>query len=432
MMTRFHAGGPSARLHAPLATEPPASRPVELADVLAEGAVEVGFQPVVDLATRAVVGYEALARGPRGTALERPDLLFAAAREAGRLDELDWLCQRQALNGALAAGLRAPQVLFLNVEPDTSGFMPLQLRTLYARATSQMTVAVEVTERALTERPAALLGHVADMRALGCAVALDDVGTEAGSLAMMAVLAPEVIKFDLQLVVGSEEADIADVVNAVTAQAEHSGATILVERIESEAQAQFADALGARLAQGWLYGRRELLTGAPAPPPGVVVRATSRLDPRDTTPFALVSGARRVRRTGRGLLRAMSRQLEHHARAAGHGAVLLSAFEHESLFSPDARERYASLARVVAFCGVLGQEMPSEPVPGVRGAMVHPSDPLGREWTVTVVSPHLAAALTAYDLGEEEPDERRYEFVLTYDRELAVGTAAALMARVPG
>src|ERR1700692_4277865 len=74
---------------------------------------------------------------------------------------------------------------------------------------------------------------------------------------------------------------------------------------------------------------------------------------------------------------------------------------------------------------------PSEPAHGVRGALVHATDPLRLEWTVAVVSPHFAAALTAYDLGEEAPEDRRYEFVLTYDRELAVGAAASLMARVP-
>ena len=106
----------------------------ELADILAEGAVEAGFQPVVELATARVIGWEALARGPRGSELELPDKLFAAARAAGRLEELDWLCQRNALRAALDAGVRAPSILFLNIEPDTSGFLPLELRDLYARA----------------------------------------------------------------------------------------------------------------------------------------------------------------------------------------------------------------------------------------------------------------------------------------------------------
>ena len=206
----------------------------------------------------ASIGWEALARGPRGSELESPDRLFAAARAAGRLEELDWLCQRNALRAALEAGVRAPCVLFLNIEPDTSGFLPLELRDLYARASAQMTVCVEVTERALTQRPGALLGHVADMRAMGVAVALDDVGTDADTLAMMSLLAPEVIKLDLALVQNSPDAEIAEVVHAVAAQAERSGATILVEGVETTAQARAGFALGASLAQGWLYGRREV------------------------------------------------------------------------------------------------------------------------------------------------------------------------------
>lgn len=171
----------AARAFAP-ARVPSTDERTELADVLAEGAVEAGFQPVVELQTGRVVGWEALARGPRGSSLETPDRLFAAARSAGRVAELDWLCQRSALRAALAAGVRSPCVLFLNIEPDSAGFLPLDLRDLYARASAQMTVCVEVTERALTTRPGSLLGHVADMRAMGVAVALDDVGTDADTL----------------------------------------------------------------------------------------------------------------------------------------------------------------------------------------------------------------------------------------------------------
>ena len=87
---------------------------------------------------------------------------------------------------------------------------PLELRELYARACSQMTVAVEITERALTQRPGALLAHIADMRAMGVAVALDDVGTDTDTLAMMSLLEPEVIKLDLALVQASPDAAIAE------------------------------------------------------------------------------------------------------------------------------------------------------------------------------------------------------------------------------
>jgi EAL domain-containing protein (putative c-di-GMP-specific phosphodiesterase class I) len=399
-------------------------------DVLAHGAVEIGFQPVVDLTSRRIVGYEALARGPVGTPLESPDALFAAARAAGRLDELDWLCQREALRGAMAAGLRAPLVLFLNVEADTSGFLPLGLRALYAQATAQMIVAVEVTERALTRRPAALLGRVADMRALGCTVALDDVGTASDSLAMMAVLSPDVVKLDLAHLAGTPERELAEVIDAVTVQSERSGATILVERIETVAEAELAGALGASLAQGWLFGRREPLLRAPAPPAERPVHAAYRLDPRDTTPFALVSEGREVRRASRSLLTGLSQHLEEQARAQGRSAVLVGAFEHDELFDDSTRTRYADLAREVAFCGAVGERMPPEPADGVRGGRLHSEDPLAREWTVAVVSPHMAAALAACNLGVE--GDGRYDYVLTHDRDISVAVAAALMARISG
>jgi EAL domain-containing protein (putative c-di-GMP-specific phosphodiesterase class I) len=404
-----------------------------LADVLAEGAVDVGFQPVVDLASRRTVGWEALARGPAGTELERPDHLFAAARAAGRLDELDWLCQRTALQNALAAGVKGPSVVFLNVEPDTSGFMPLDLRALYAEATHEMTVAVEITERALTHRPAALLGHVADMRSLGVAVALDDVGTDRDSMAMMSLLAPDVIKLDLALVAGSPDAEVAGVINAVTAQAERSGATIVVERVETDEDALAAGSLGAELAQGWLFGSRGVLDELPQPPARAIVRPlASRSDPRDMTPFARLSAERDVRRASFPLLEAMGRHLEGQARALGHEAVLLAAFQDASRFAA-AAERYADLAGGVAFVAALGRDMATEPAVGVRGGAIPFGDTLANEWCVTVVSPHFAAALSAHELDEHDAaGNPLYDFVLTYERELAVATAASLMARVAG
>jgi EAL domain-containing protein (putative c-di-GMP-specific phosphodiesterase class I) len=386
-------------------------------DILAEGAVHVGFQPVVDLASGAVVGWEALARGPQGTPLERPDRLFAAARAAGRLDELDWLCQRLALQAALRAGLHDGQVLFLNVEPGASGFMPLELRTLYAQATAQMTVAVEVTERALTARPAALLGHVADMRALGCAVALDDVGAEAASLAMLPVLAPDVIKLDLHVLLAADDRLVGEVAGTVAAHAERPGVTLLVERVEDDEEVSMARAVGARLVQGWLYGRRGHLEEAVPAPGQIVVRATTPADPRDGAPFALLTADGRGARHGSAaLVRALTARLVDMAERAGGHALLLGAFGAGPGFVAAEAERWPELG--------------SEPAPGVRGRSLPASDPAAHEWAVAVVAPHFAAALSAHDLGPDQSPASRFAFVLTHERELAVACAAALMARL--
>ncbi len=405
----------------------------ELADVLAEGAVEAGFQPIVELATRRVIGWEALARGPRGSGLETPDKLFAAARAARRLDELDCLCQRAALRAAIKAGVRAPCVLFLNIEPDTTGFLPLDLRDLYARARAQMTVCVEVTERALTQRPASLLAHVADMRAMGVAVALDDVGTDPETLAMMSLLEPEVIKLDLALVQDSPDAEIAEVVHAVAAQAERTGARVLVEGVETEAHARTGDALGATLAQGWLYGRRSTTVTLPEPPTEPVVITGRHADPRDLAPFALATGDQRPPRPASApLLLAMTQHLEDQAEALGRTAVLVAAFDdRERRITPELRDRYAQLGRELAFCAIVGDSLPPEPAPGVHGGSVAPGDPVAGEWTVAVVAPHFAAALVAHERRDPGPDgELLYDYVLTYERETAIAVAAALTARV--
>jgi EAL domain-containing protein (putative c-di-GMP-specific phosphodiesterase class I) len=405
----------------------------ELADVLAEGAVEAGFQPIVELATRRVVGWEALARGPRGSELERPDKLFAAARASGRLDELDCLCQRAALRAAIAAGVRDPCVLFLNIEPDTTGFLPLDLRDLYSRARSQMTVCVEITERALTRRPASLLAHVADMRAMGVAIALDDVGTDAETLAMMSLLEPEVIKLDLALVQGSPDADIAEVVHAVAAQAERTGARVLIEGVETEEHARTGDALGATLAQGWLYGKREVEIVLPELPSEPVVQTGRHADPRDMATFALAARADRTPRPASApLLLAMTQHLEDQAKALGRTAVLVAAFDqHERKLTAELRERYASLGSQLAFCAIVGEGLPSHPAPGVLGGQIGPGDPAHGEWTVAVVAPHFAAALVAHARREPGPDgEAIYDYVLTYERECAIAVASAMTARV--
>ena len=87
-----------------------------VAAVLAERLVQPVLQPIVVLSSRAVVRLEALARGPAGTDVEFPNRLFAAARDVGRLAELDMLCAERALETAVAAQV-PPPLLFVNAEP---------------------------------------------------------------------------------------------------------------------------------------------------------------------------------------------------------------------------------------------------------------------------------------------------------------------------
>jgi len=396
---------------------------------LSPGGVHAVFQPIVEVDTGHVVAYEALARGPEGP-LERPDLLFAAARAAGRLADLDELCRTAAFRGAVQQGLLAPLTVFVNVEPEVLDDAPLDdLLAIADGAPEGLRVVMEITERALAARPAELLRTVERVRALGWGIAVDDVGAEAMSLAFLPLLRPDVVKLDLRLVQERPGPAIAEIMNAVNAYAERTGALVLAEGIENEQHLAAAKALGATLGQGWHFGR---------PGPGVVAgrehgelrlpgaAAISGDSPFDCLPAGVV-----LRRSTKGLLIEVSKQLEREAMRLGDTCVVAATFQEARHFTPSTAQRYRDLVERTGFVCALGEDLPVEPLPGLRGATLSPDDPVRSEWDLVVLSPHFSAALLACDLGDGGPDlERRFEFALTYDRDTVVRAAHALLSRV--
>ena len=422
----------------PTAT-PDALEAQELDRLLANGEVSSVYQPIVELDTGATFAYEALARGPRGGALERPDLLFAAARRAGRLPDLDRACQSAAVSGAEGGGLRSPWTLFVNVEPEAASVtfpQPVSSSPTEDLGTSGSTVdfqvVVELTERALVAEPIELFKLVARVRDRGWGIALDDVGAERHSLALLPVIQPDVIKLDLRLVQQHPTSEIAQIVSAVHAEAERSGSVILAEGIETEEHRDIALAMGATLGQGWLLGRPAALPEPLAEFTGSSLRIADRGDRVPTqAPFTLGAALRTPRRSRKALLIEISKHLERQAMAAGESSVVLATFQDASFFTTATRRRYAQLASRAALVCVLGVGMPAEPLPGVRGCVLDPADPLVGEWDIVVIGPHFAATLVARDLGDTGPDnDRRFEFVLSHNRELAVQVAFGLMSRV--
>ena len=403
----------------------------ELDSILANRLVRSVYQPIVELDSLRVVGWEALARGPEGSPLERPDRLFAAAARAGRTAELDWHCRAAALRGALRAGLDAESTLFVNVEPATpTEGAPEWLGELADQAQQRFAVVMEVTERALTHRPAEMLTELAGYRSRGWGVALDDVEVDPRSLALMPFLRPDVIKLDMQFAhAGLTPANVGTA-HAVAAEAEREGIHVLAEGIEVEAHAQVARALGATLGQGWLFGRPGAIH--PSKSPGRRLRRVSP-EPASTaeTPFTALAPGRTTRVGSKALLLQMSLQLEDQAMLQGANAVLLSTFQDRRFFSGAARRRYERVAARVAFVGALAVGLGREPATGVRGADLAEAESLRGEWNVVVISPHFAGAFVARDLGDTgADDDRRFEYILTHDRALVTRAAQLLMTRV--
>ncbi|BCJ56521.1 hypothetical protein Asp14428_79960 [Actinoplanes sp. NBRC 14428] len=395
----------------------------ELRDVIGGRAVTPVFQPLVSLASGALVGYEALARGPAGTRWEAPATLFAAAREAGLDGELDWVCRAAAYRVALEAGLRTP--LFVNMEPRAWRTpCPPDLAGVVAAAHDRLRVVTEMTERAIADDPSALLAATAHCRAAGWGVALDDVGADPMSLALMPFVHPDVVKLDMSLLRSPSEPYTAQVVAAVQAYAEASGATILAEGVETAVHERIARTMGATIGQGWRYGR-------PGPLPATAPAAASLLTPASRpasiagTPYEIVAPRRPVVETTKGELMPISRHLEA---LAEDGPVLLACFQDAQHFTPATARRFARIARHSPLVAAIGVGLPERPAPGIRGASLTAGDPLRGEWNVIVVGPHRAAALVARDLGDTGPDrDRRFAFATTHDRDLVIAAARSLL-----
>jgi EAL domain-containing protein (putative c-di-GMP-specific phosphodiesterase class I) len=420
---------------ATIAKPMPATGPgAELMAALATGIRSI-YQPIVRLSDRRVIAYEALARGPAGSPLEMPDTLFSTARREGLETTLDWECWRAALRGGLQGGVGPERALFVNVEPSSAAsWVPEIGDPLLEEALQRFPLVVELTERALPNHSTDLIPLAEDLRRRGARIALDDVGTDPRSLALMPFLRPDVIKLDLALLHNSPSAEIAEVVHAVNAEAERTGALILAEGIETEDHLQRALALGASYGQGWLFGRPGELRPDAHLGAGVfpLRRNTAKILHKERTPFEIVAEKRPLRRADKKLLLELSRSIERQTSNQARATVVISTFQEASYFTPATASRYAGLAEDAALVAALGVGMEAEPAPGVRGVHLSADEALRGEWNVIVLGPHFGAAFVARDLGDQGgPDhKRRFDFALTHDRELVTEVARSMMRRL--
>ena len=141
--------------------------------------------------------------------------------------------------------------VFVNVEPEAiAAECPTDLTAVVARAESILRVFVEVNDRALAADPAGVLAAVDRAREMGWGIAIDDVGASRAPVAMLPIVRLDVVKLDLRLLRLASAEDFAAILTSVLRHIETVGATLLVEGIESEDDAQRARALAAAYGQG--------------------------------------------------------------------------------------------------------------------------------------------------------------------------------------
>jgi len=379
-----------------------AAQAVELA--LSEGALRTLFQPIVDLETDDVVGYEALTRGPAAAGVESPDALFAAARSCRRLAELDWACRCQAFRTADQAQLRPPHRLFVNAEPQVLGTAcPDHLLRDWVSAHRRLRVVIEVTERYLCDAPGDLLRVAATLHELGWEVALDDVGANDAGVALLPVLRPDIVKLDMALLAPRLSRVQRQVLAAVETYVARSGAHVVAEGLESEQHRRRARDLGADWGQGWLLGRPGPL--APVRPASAAkparVGARPGADPRvRNDPFRLLGAAQDgrsdqpVQLTEAQVVGAVAEACLA-ALTLSSGSLVLVALGRASLAPAGMHELLARLRDVCALVVLLTGQEEVGPRRVVRTTVLDDADPLRSDAAVVLLSPERALAFHA-------------------------------------
>ena len=223
-------------------------------------AIRIEFQPIVHVQPDHVALYaiEALTRGPRGTSVERPEVLFEYARRKGIESAVDLQCIDAAftawklmpgqpllsvnVHGATLAGVDrfAERILTLAGEhglpPNRLMFELIEFRSPW------------VIETFLTT--------LDELRAAGVRIAVDDLGVGASNYQMIVDCRPDHIKIDRHVIQGcSQDRWRRAVLESIATLGRSSGARPIAEGVETIADLETLLDVGIDTVQGWLYAR---------------------------------------------------------------------------------------------------------------------------------------------------------------------------------
>ncbi len=244
-----------------------------LQDIILGDALLPVYQPIVNMETGEIFGFEALTRGPRGTRMESPATLFAVADEVELTYELDRACFRGALRRA--PGLEPIHRLFVNLLPMSfydASFIELEVSNLLSAADlTPSNIVFEITERLAIENFTAFKRALGAYTSMGFGVAIDDVGTRHSNLETVMALRPHFIKVSDVLTRGVARSTVKrEMLRSLGHIADTIDAVMVAEGIETVDDLVALRELGIRYGQGFFLAR----PGPPFPKVKSSVRRT--------------------------------------------------------------------------------------------------------------------------------------------------------------
>lgn len=266
----------------------PSPTELDLSQALERDEISPYFQPLVELTTGKLTGFEVLARWKHPVrGMIPPDVFIPLAEKAGLIGRL----MEQILRKAFAAASVLPDPLSLSANISAIQFRDIDLPLQIAHAATQGGFALdrlilEVTESALADNLQQAREISMRLKELGIRLALDDFGTGYSSLRHLQALPFDELKVDASFVRSMDHTRESRKIAAAIVGLGHSlGLITVAEGIETQAQAEMLLWLGCDCGQGWLYGR-----AVPAEElPGILARET--LSPRIEVLAGEVSGS---------------------------------------------------------------------------------------------------------------------------------------------
>ncbi len=244
----------------------PATR--DIVEILCDGKdFRTVFQPIIDLGTDKVSGYEMYSRGPDG-AFESPADFFRVCVENNVLTTVDILCLKLCIAATVNSGNHLR--FHINLFPSTILDTPIDnLLALFPTDRTGKSFCVEISEQQFVGDPGYLRDHVNALKQAGILVAIDDVGFGRSSLESLILLEPDLVKVDRKYVSGvSREPAKARLLKRVVNVAKSLGAEIVAEGIEVKDDLPILKEIGVHYGQGYYWGDLlEVLPSSTTPKP---------------------------------------------------------------------------------------------------------------------------------------------------------------------
>lgn len=222
------------------------------------------YQPIVDLNSGEIIGFEALLRWQHPTrGLLAPKEFIPVAEETGLIRELGWWNLRQACKDISEwnRNLGRERSLTISVNLSVKQFMQPNLVENIASLLKELNLApeflkLEITESTVMEDPSATVEMLQQMKALGISLAIDDFGTGYSSLSYLHQFPLDTLKIDRSFISGtSVGANGMEIARTILPLARNLCLDVVAEGVETAEQADELKKLKCRYAQGFYYSK---------------------------------------------------------------------------------------------------------------------------------------------------------------------------------